>query len=107
MSGSFSDIGCFSAHPLKNLNALGDAGYLVTNNFKYYKKIKDLCNLGMTNRNKIKNFGHVSRMDNLQAAILNFQIKKTKRDNKKRRFNYNIYKNNLPKNVFFPIEKKR
>ncbi len=106
MSGSFSDIGCFSAHPLKNLNALGDAGYLVTNNFKHYKKIKDLCNLGMTNRNKIKNFGHVSRMDNLQAAILNFRLKKLKEIIKKRRFNYNIYKNNLPKNVFFPIEKR-
>ena len=54
MSGSYSDVGCFSAHPLKNLNALGDAGYLVTNNNFYYKKIKDLCNHGMTDRDKIK-----------------------------------------------------
>ena len=32
MSGAWGDIGCFSAHPLKNLNAIGDAGYLTTNN---------------------------------------------------------------------------
>ena len=30
----------------------------------------------MTNRNRVKNFGYVSRMDNLQAAILNFRLKK-------------------------------
>ena len=33
MSGSFGDVGCFSAHPLKNLGALGDSGYITTNNF--------------------------------------------------------------------------
>ena len=37
-SGSYGDVGCFSAHPLKNLNAAGDSGYLVTNNKKYIKK---------------------------------------------------------------------
>ena len=106
MSGSYSDIGCFSAHPLKNLNALGDAGYLITNNKNYYKKIKDLCNHGMTDRNKIENFGYVSRMDNLQAAFLNFKLKKLSEIINKRRNNYKLYRENLPKNIFFPIEKK-
>ena len=47
MSGSWGDVGCFSAHPLKNLNAIGDAGYLVTNNYSIYKKIKTLRTHGM------------------------------------------------------------
>jgi len=105
-SGTFGDIGCFSAHPLKNLNAIGDAGYLITNNLKYYKKIKDLSNHGMTNRNKVKNFGYVSRMDNLQAAILKFKLSSLNKVILQRRKNFQIYKNNLSNKIFFPLEKR-
>ena len=35
-SGSFGDIGAFSTHPLKNLNACGDGGFIITNNKKLY-----------------------------------------------------------------------
>ena len=105
-SGTFGEIGCFSAHPLKNLNALGDAGYVITNNYNYYKKIKDLRNHGMTNRNIIKNFGYVSRMDNIQAAFLNFKLKSLNKVIQQRRKNFEIYKKNLSDKVFFPIEKK-
>ncbi len=105
-AGSFGNVGCFSAHPLKNLNALGDAGYLVTNSIKIYKKAIDLRNHGMTNRNKVKNFGHVSRMDNLQAAILNYRLKNLRHVIKKRRENANFYFKNLnKKHVFIPKEK--
>ena len=72
LSGTFGDIGCFSAHPLKNLNAVGDAGYFITNSKKLYDLATDLKNHGMTNRNIVKNFGYVSRMDNLQAAVLDY-----------------------------------
>ena len=107
MSGSYGDIGCFSAHPLKNLNALGDSGYLVTNNKKIYKKIFDLRNHGMTNRNVIKNFGYVSRMDNLQAAILNFRIKKINKIISQRRKNVKLYFKYLNnRNIYIPKEKK-
>ena len=106
-SGSWGQIGCFSAHPLKNLNAMGDGGYLVTNNYKYYKKTKSLITHGMENRNIVKNFGYVSRMDNLQAAILNYRLKKLNKIIKKRRRNFEIYKKHLDKkNVFFPNEKR-
>ena len=53
-AGSLGAIGCFSAHPLKNLNAIGDAGYLTTNNSQIYKKIKELRTHGMVNRDKVK-----------------------------------------------------
>ena len=104
-SGTFGDVGCFSAHPLKNLNAMGDGGYLITNNINYYKKIKDLSNHGMTNRNLVKNFGYVSRMDNLQAAILNFKLKNLNTVILRRRKNFEIYKKYLTKKVYFPMEK--
>ena len=105
MSGSYGDFGCFSAHPLKNLNALGDSGYLTTNSFRYYKKIKSLSNHGMENRNIIKNFGHVSRMDNLQAAFLNYKLKDLSKVIIQRRKNALIYMKELDrKHIFFNNE---
>lgn len=107
MSGSWGHIGCFSAHPLKNLNAVGDGGYLTTNNKLIYEKIKSLRTHGMNeSRDNVKNFGYVSRMDNLQAAILNFRLKNLRNIIKKRRKNAEIYLNNLNlKNIFYPREK--
>jgi dTDP-4-amino-4,6-dideoxygalactose transaminase len=105
-AGTFGEIGCFSAHPLKNLNALGDSGYLTTNSTKIANFIKDLRNHGMTNRNKVTNFGYVSRMDNLQAAVLNFRLKNLKKVIKKRRENVKLYSKFLSKKyVFIPQEK--
>ncbi len=108
MSGAWGDVGCFSAHPLKNLNAIGDAGYLTTNNKTIYKKIKNLRTHGMEqNRNNVNEFGYVSRMDNLQAAVLNFRLKGLSKIIKKRRENALIYKNYLNfEKIFFPQEKK-
>ncbi len=108
MSGSWGDVGCFSAHPLKNLNAMGDAGYLTTNNRNLYNKIKNLRTHGMDeSRDNIKNFGYVSRMDNLQAAILNFRLRSLDKIINIRRENVNLYLDNLNLNkVYFPLELK-
>jgi len=107
MSGAWGDVGCFSAHPLKNLNAVGDSGYLTTNSKKIYKYIADIKNHGMTNRNIVRNFGYVSRMDNLQAAILDFRILKLNNIIKKRRENSLLYKKFITsKKVFIPEDKK-
>ena len=106
-AGKFGDFGCFSAHPLKNLNAIGDSGYLTTKSKKFSNFIKDIRNHGMTNRNKIKNFGYVSRMDNLQAAILSYRLNSLEEIILKRRNNFDIYKKNLNRDIiFFPDEKK-
>ncbi len=106
--GTFGVIGCFSAHPLKNLNAIGDSGYIVTNNSRLANKAKLLRNHGIENRNNIKTFGYVSRMDNLQAVVLNERFKKLKKIIFKRRKNaalYFNYLNNL-KSIKLPIETK-
>tara|TARA_B100001769_G_C22070305_1_gene576057 strand:- start:214 stop:1320 length:1107 start_codon:yes stop_codon:yes gene_type:complete len=106
-AGSLGSIGCFSAHPLKNLNAVGDSGYLTTNNYEIYRKIKQLKSHGMVSRDRIKSFGYVSRMDNIQAAVLNFRLKNLKKVIEKRRKNFKLYEKYLDtKNIYFPIEKK-
>jgi len=104
-SGSYGDIGCFSAHPLKNLNAIGDSGYLTTNSKKIYDYIKILRSHGMANRNVVKNFGYVSRMDNLQAAVLNYRLNDLNNLISKRRKNAKLYFKYLnKKNILLPNE---
>ena len=68
-AGNFGHTGCFSLHPLKNVNVWGDGGVIVTNNKKIYLKLLLLRNHGLKNRNELKIFGHNSRLDTLQAAI--------------------------------------
>lgn len=107
-SGSYGDIGCFSAHPLKNLNAMGDSGYLTTNSKKISELVKSLRSHGMTNRNIVKNFGYVSRMDNLQAAILNFRLKNLRNIIEKRRRNAGLYFKYLDRNnIYFAEENNK
>ena len=104
-SGSYGDIGCFSAHPLKNLNAIGDSGYLTTNSKKIYDYIKILRSHGMANRNVVKNFGYVSRMDNLQAAVLNYRLNDLNNLISKRRKNAKLYFKYLnKKKMLLPTE---
>ena len=96
-AGTYGDFGCFSAHPLKNLNAMGDSGYLVTSSLKYAVRAKKLINHGMKKRGIVEEFGYVSRMDNLQAAILNFKLKDLNKIIRIRRNNAKLYNQSLNK----------
>ncbi len=96
-AGTYGDFGCFSAHPLKNLNAMGDSGYLVTSSLKYAVRAKKLINHGMKKRGIVEEFGYVSRMDNLQAAILNFKLKDLNKIIRIRRNNAKLYNQYLNK----------
>ena len=61
----------------------------------------------MVDRNKVKNFGYVSRMDNLQAAILNYRLKNLNNVIARRRKNVELYKKYLDlQKIFIPAEKK-
>jgi len=84
-AGSFSQVAAFSTHPLKNLNALGDGGFITTNNKKIYQKIKLLRNHGIKRRDHIEIYGVNSRLDVLNAEILKIRLKKLKLINNKRR----------------------
>ena len=106
-SGSFGEIGCFSAHPLKNLNACGDAGFMVTNNYDFYVKAKSLRNHGLEDRSLVKEYGFISRMDVLQAAILNFRLNNLNSIIKRRRFNAKYYFNNLNRSFYKLADEKK
>lgn len=105
-SGKWGKIGCFSAHPLKNLNACGDAGFLVTDDDEIANKIRLLRTHGMKDRNTVIHFGYVSRMDSIQAAILNYRIKKLHLVSEKRRKNAELYYKLLDRNkIFIPDQR--
>lgn len=73
--GSWGDLGCFSFHPLKNLNACGDAGAVVTSRGSWAKKLKILRNHGHPNRDDCTEFSLNSRLDGLQAEILRIKLR--------------------------------
>jgi dTDP-4-amino-4,6-dideoxygalactose transaminase len=68
--GSFGEIGCFSLHPLKTLNACGDSGVMTTNDPQLAEKLKILRNIGLRTRDDCVVWSSNSRLDTLQAAIL-------------------------------------
>jgi dTDP-4-amino-4,6-dideoxygalactose transaminase len=106
LSGSIGDVGCFSTHPLKNLNACGDGGFLTTNDQDIYNKSRSYRNHGMANRNIVDHFGSVTRMDNLQASILNYRLSKLETVTQKRRNNAKLYIEGISnQDVFIPEEK--
>ena len=72
--GSWGDIGCFSFFPTKNLGAAGDAGAITTKNMHLAKRIRELSVHGMPRRYMHTQLGYNSRMDSIQAAILNIKL---------------------------------
>ena len=105
-SGSWGEIGCFSAHPLKNLNACGDAGFITTDDDDIAKKVRLMSNHGLIDRETVKQFGYVSRMDAIQAAILRFRLSMLGEIVRKRRDHVAVYRSILdPKVVFFPPDR--
>ena len=86
-AGNFGDMGCFSVHPLKNLNAWGDGGFIAIKNSKDFKKLSLMRNHGLVSRNKTLMFSYNSRLDTIQAVVANHLLKKLKNITKKRILN--------------------
>ena len=89
--GTIGDIGCFSFYPTKNLGAFGDAGAIVTNEKKIAEMAVMLRNYGEISKYKNKLEGVNSRLDELQAGFLNWEIKKLDKWNKERSRIANMY----------------
>jgi len=73
--GSIGDVGVFSFYPGKNLGAFGDGGAVVTNSAEIAHKVKMLANHGRIAKYEHECIGRNSRLDNLQAGILNVKLK--------------------------------
>ncbi len=108
MSGSFGQVGCFSTHPLKNLNACGDGGFLTTDDEAIAEAVRASRNHGLVTRETVARFGQVSRMDSLQAAILGFRMGRLDDTIRRRRANAELYRERLdPERVFMPEDRER
>lgn len=72
--GTIGHIGCTSFFPSKNLGCYGDGGAIFTNDDILAEKIRMICNHGMKERYHHKVLGVNSRLDTIQAAILNVKL---------------------------------
>ncbi|MEK7165671.1 MAG: DegT/DnrJ/EryC1/StrS family aminotransferase [Patescibacteria group bacterium] len=70
----YTETGAFSFYPGKNLGSFGDGGAVVTNNRKVARKIRLLRNDGSIIKYQHRTFGYKSRLDTIQAAILNNKL---------------------------------
>lgn len=75
-TGSFGLTGCFSFHPLKNLNVWGDGGIITTNSDEINTKIRLLRNHGLVDRDHCEVFAYNSRLDTIQAVVANHLLEK-------------------------------
>lgn len=72
--GGLADAGAFSFYPTKTIGAMGDAGAIVTNSDELDRKLRSLRQYGWDRDRMSEYSGQNSRMDALQAAILNFRL---------------------------------
>ena len=72
--GSWGDTGCFSFFPTKNLGAAGDAGAVTCHDDSLAQRMRELAVHGMPRRYLHTDLGYNSRLDAIQAAVLNVKL---------------------------------
>jgi dTDP-4-amino-4,6-dideoxygalactose transaminase len=104
-TGSIGDIGCLSFFPTKNLGAYGDGGMVVTNNPALAERMRMLRTHGWKKKYYSEEVGYNSRLDALQAAILQAKLPYVDRWNKQRREIAWRYSDKIaPQGVTVPVE---
>ena len=84
-AGTFGLAGTFSFYPAKLLGCFGDGGAVVTNDDSIAKRVALLRDHGRNEEGEVVTWGTNSRLDNVQAAVLNLKLKTFKKDMERRR----------------------
>lgn len=90
-TGSLGDAAGHSFYPGKNLGALGDGGAVTSNDKELIDTVRTLANYGSQRKYVFKYTGRNSRLDELQAAVLDVKLKYLDEDNEQRRAIADIY----------------
>ena len=104
--GTFGDFGCFSFYPGKNLGAYGDGGALVTDSSNLAKTARMFSNHGRVSKYDHEFIGLNSRLDGLQAAVLDIKLNYLDLWSQKRRDIAHFYSKSLKGELVVPIEEK-
>ena len=105
--GAIGHLGAFSFYPTKNLSALGDGGAIVTSDQNLFERIHMLRQYGWRERYISEIAGMNSRLDEIQAAILQVKLKYLDSDNSRRRGIAKLYGEKLSTgSIILPSEKR-
>lgn len=105
-AGTFGQAASFSFYPGKNLGAYGDAGGMVTNNDEIAKIARAIANHGQEGKHNHTREGRNSRMDGIQAAVLNTKLPHLETWTEGRRKNAQLYHSLLNEKVHRPHERE-
>lgn len=108
-AGQVADMGVFSLYPTKNLGALGDAGVVVTDSDELALTVRSYTNYGASTNDKYfhEAFGVNSRLDSIQAAVLNVNLNYLNQWNNRRRAIAQLYIEKLEENSRVKILNKQ
>ena len=107
-AGTMGHIGCTSFFPTKNLGCYGDGGAIFTKDSQLAQKIKMICNHGQVKKYIHKIVGVNSRLDTIQASVLNIKLKHLEKYNEARLSSANLYDDLLKnqQNIEIPFRSK-
>lgn len=104
-TGNLGNASGFSFYPGKNLGALGDSGMVTTNDEKLANVIRALANYGSNKKYHNEFQGLNSRMDEIQAALLNVKLKYIESENQRRREIAQFYCQNIKNSeIVLPVD---
>jgi len=105
--GLFGLSGAISCHPLKNLNALGDGGFLLTDDDEVARKVGLFRNHGLESRDNVVMYGVNSRLDVLSAEVMKFRLSKLDDVIARRKRNADLYRRLIrAEEVIIPAERE-